>query len=162
MSFIIGRGRYARESYPQSPGAGSGAAPARAWADNSAGNVPLPAATRENLVSITVTPKKSGVFRLIGTGCVQDTSAAPNNFTPGFSQGNGPPSVNIYSAASPFVDIPASGQVGYALDVQTDQGVINLPPFPLGVPVQFNFVGSTGVGNGNVPSSGAQFDVQEI
>jgi len=157
MSHVVGRGRYARETYPRTPSAGS--SPARAWADNSAGNVPLPAGTRENLVSITVTPTKSGIFRLIGTGCVADTSAAPNDFTPGFSFGDGAPSVNLYGAASPYTKIAASGQVAYALVFETDAST---PPFPLGVPVQLNFVGSCGSGNGNVPASGAQFDVQEI
>jgi hypothetical protein len=116
-----------------------------------------------NLVSITVTPTKSGVFRLIGTGAVVDTSGAPNNFTPGFSQGAGPPSFNIYTPATPFVQIPtAFGVAPYSLVVETDQGSIALPPFPLGVPVQFNFAGSAGAGDAGVPAHGAQFDVQEI
>jgi hypothetical protein len=178
MSHVVGRGRYARETYPQSPAIGLGVSgpsgptgPFLSGVTGPTGNtgptgpagngnsgffvtstgvlLSLAGTPQFNTIfgSVTLTPAKTGQFRFWIYATLNEESV-PSSAQIGVQTGLGFASNTIF--ASPFMPT-----VGFICQCFVATG------FPLGVPVTFNFGGSSSGPQVSVPP-GATMIVEEI
>jgi hypothetical protein len=158
VSNIIGRGRYARETYP-APSGGGATALAREWADNPQGFL-VASGNGSTLASVTITPKVTGKFRVIITGVI--LSSLANRFTCWVGHGPVDPVPADYTSAIYKVPVAvANDGVGFSLVVDLDK--IAAPfIFPVGVPVRIAAGGGGDIGGCSILASSVQIEVQEV
>lgn len=161
MSFIIGRGRYARATYPTPArgGGAGGATPARNWNEHTTNGIA--SGTPTIVVSTTVTPATSGIFRVTVTGsAVGGGDGGQDQFTPSLSNG-GSATPAIATSSSQFTSHDNSQDATIAWVVDLDKAGGTGTPYPLGTPVQFNAVLEFS-GNNAPAVSTLQIEVQEV
>jgi hypothetical protein len=158
VSAIIGRGRYARETYP-APSGGGAAALAREWANNPQG-ILVGSANGSTLASVTITPKVTGKLRVIITGVI--LSAGANRFICWVGHGPTDPVPADYTSASYQVPAAISNDgVGFSLVVDLDKIAAPIT-FPVGVPVRIAAGGAGNIGGCSISAGGVQIEVQEV
>lgn len=156
---ILGHGRYARETYPESGGGGATASLAREWSEV-VNALPVSSAGSINLATVTITPNVTGKFRVIVTGRVDDQSGSQNGWQMYIGHGETDPVTPDYSltSSSNFL-LSANGELTFSVVVDLDKVGVT---FPVGTPVQIGVAGGTTSGTGVIPSSGLQLEVQEV
>jgi hypothetical protein len=158
VSAIIGRGRYARETYP-APSGGGAAALAREWADNPQA-IGVASAAGSTLASVTITPKVTGKFRVIITGVI--FSSVANYFTCRVGHGPIDPVPADYTSGIYQVPVAVTTDgVGFSLVVDLDKIAVPFV-FPVGVPVRIAVGGAGNIGGCSISAGGVQIEVQEV
>ncbi|SRR5579871_1497906 len=139
MSFIIGRGRYAREAYPSPPSPGAGPAPASEWAAALAGNLN---GQPTIVVSKSITPKATGRLVITITAAMQnqsDSGVCPIDVS--VTHGAGVLTPSDGPAVRYTINDNGGGREFGTIAFEVDLGRVATPViFPVGTPVTINAV----------------------
>jgi len=137
---------------------------AHGWADNP-GDI-VRAITDEYLAFVTVTPEKSGLFRVTGGAVLQFNQVSPASPTIAISSfllkiGHGNLPTIDYASATP-INVIAQSQAANASSAYGGLVFETTSPLPLGAPVKIGLVLAGGNGELTCPAHSAQVMVMEI
>ena len=143
MGHLAGHGRYGRETYPSPPppAGGGGATLTSGWGDSTEGSVSQGGGPTAIVASTTVTPAKTGKFRVWVTGTIQNDSDSGQVLV-SQAVGHGPTvGVIDYTGGDVQIEDNGGGREYATLNLVVDLDRTATPvTFPLGTPVEINAV----------------------